>query len=163
MLAQAAGEEAVSNRSLRSIQGRLEYDAISYFYAKEDYCKLRLNLFDLPASTIITIETTRELGAQVYCRYRAYRVPAWKLSYREEFTIRSWGTLSVKVYQEKPKYIHQVRYRIDPDERRPIREFRDLLELYVEDHLYDLEDMKRFGREKPLDFPRGSLWLLSAT
>lgn len=147
------------SRSLRSVQGRLEYDAISYFYAKEDYCKLRLNLFDLPVGTIITIETTREQGAQTYRLYRAYGVPAWELGYREEFTIRSWGTLSVKVYQEKPKYIHQLRYRIDPDERRPIREFRDLLELYVEDHFYGLADMSRFGREKTLDFPPGSLWL----
>jgi hypothetical protein len=153
----------MSSRSLRSVRGRLEYDAIGYAYAAEGYCKLRLNLFDLPTGAIVTIHTTGEQGTHRWYQQqccRAYRVPVWQQSYTEELTLRSQGTLRIQVYTKK--HIHSVEYRIDPKQRRPIRQRqqRSLLELYVEDHFYDLEAMKRFvpRQEKSMNFPPGSLW-----
>jgi hypothetical protein len=148
---------------IAAIRGRLEFDAESWELLYGDgSCSLRLILFNVPALATIKLETWNEAGTRQYHQTRAYQAPASPkgqqshYDHREAFTLASSGRFRVEIHTKK--YVHAAEYRID---KRPVRTYRNKLEMFTEDHFYGEEAYNNHRREQTLNLPFNSLWAWS--
>lgn len=148
---------------MRSLTGLLEYEAWRLGRKERCSCPIRLTLFDLPTGAIVLFRTEEEVGETAYTSFYVHYKPINHMvrifpgqrdcSFQVELAAGGRFRAEVRTKQGT----HFIEYRIDRQQRRPVREAFSKLRVHIEDALRKAAP-KRSAQPVPIAFSSTSLF-----